>query len=455
MSSSPMRSARAFRCCPATARDRLVLRGISTRACMRFWVASADLNKDGHADVVTANTMSNDVSVLLGDGSGGFAAEVRYAVGNSPTSIAIGYVDDDAYPDLVAANLSGGDVSVLLGDGSGAFGAAQNFSIAEGFESPYAVALGDANEDGTPRHRDGEHEHLQRQHLAAARRRRRPLRRTGDAAARRSGLLQPAGDCIHRRDRRRTRGHRHGEPRPEQSCRCSRATVPETSPRPCIWTPIAGPVVVAAADVTGDGNVDLVTSTRPRRACRSWPATAAAGSPRRQISRSIPRARQDYTPWPWGMALGDVTGDGNLDIVTANTQNDTISVLPNDGAGGFATFSISTPARIPARSRSPTLTATGGGRDHGESRQQQYLGVAQRKWSSRFDLRRWLRHHSDLAPRGAAWPASVRGTSKRPISRFLPPLPLAGEGWGGGIRSTTLDIGMFFSRLRKKSPRCG
>jgi hypothetical protein len=51
-----------------------------------------------------------------------------------------------------------------------------------------------------------------------------------------------------------------------------------------------------------------------------------------------PQDIYDYMPWPWAMTLADVTGDGMLDIVTANTQNDTVSVLPNDGAGRFDAF---------------------------------------------------------------------------------------------------------------------
>ena len=46
----------------------------------------------------------------------------------------------------------------------------------------------------------------------------------------------------------------------------------------------------------------------------------------------------EFDAWPWGLALGDVTGDGLPDIATANTQNDTVSVLPNDGSGGFGSY---------------------------------------------------------------------------------------------------------------------
>jgi hypothetical protein len=57
------------------------------------------------------------LSVLIGDGSGGFAAPVSVSAGSNPNFVAIG----DVKLDLVAANLGGGNVSVLLGDGAGAF----------------------------------------------------------------------------------------------------------------------------------------------------------------------------------------------------------------------------------------------------------------------------------------------------------------------------------------------
>ncbi|HEX7051070.1 MAG TPA: VCBS repeat-containing protein [Longimicrobiales bacterium] len=46
---------------------------------------------------------------------------------------------------------------------------------------------------------------------------------------------------------------------------------------------------------------------------------------------------------PWSVASGDVDGDGALDLVTANVFSDTVSVLLNDGDGGFGpptTYSV-------------------------------------------------------------------------------------------------------------------
>jgi hypothetical protein len=85
-------------------------------------LATADLNGDGHLDLVTANygeTNTNDVSVLLGRGDGTFLNQVSYPVGDSPVAVAITDVNGDGRPDLIAANYTSSDVSVLLGQGSG------------------------------------------------------------------------------------------------------------------------------------------------------------------------------------------------------------------------------------------------------------------------------------------------------------------------------------------------
>ena len=77
-------------------------------------VAIGDLDGDGVPDLVTANSHSDDVSVLIGNGNGTYASHVTYGVGNSPRSVAIGDLDGDGVPDLVVANRNSDDVSVLL-----------------------------------------------------------------------------------------------------------------------------------------------------------------------------------------------------------------------------------------------------------------------------------------------------------------------------------------------------
>lgn len=110
-------------------------------------VAIADLNGDGKPDLAAANVFSDNVSILLGTGTGTFGAATTFAVGPHPTSVAIADLNGDGKPDLAVANFHGGSVSILLGTGTGAFGAATNFPAGG---NPFSVAIGDLNGDGKP-----------------------------------------------------------------------------------------------------------------------------------------------------------------------------------------------------------------------------------------------------------------------------------------------------------------
>ena len=51
-------------------------------------LATGDLNSDGKQDLVVVNTTSNTISVLLGNGAGGFAPRVNYNTGSAPQAVA-------------------------------------------------------------------------------------------------------------------------------------------------------------------------------------------------------------------------------------------------------------------------------------------------------------------------------------------------------------------------------
>ena len=83
-------------------------------------VAVADLNGDGAPDLVTANGgnpsfgIPGDVSVLLGNGDGTFQPEQRFAAGVTPRSVAVAALNGDDLPDIVTPNSGSDDISVLL-----------------------------------------------------------------------------------------------------------------------------------------------------------------------------------------------------------------------------------------------------------------------------------------------------------------------------------------------------
>ena len=116
-----------------------------------FAVAVGDFNGDGKPDLAVANdTASGTVTVLLGDGTGNFtpAFGSPFAVGGRPQSVAVGDFNGDGKPDLAVANFVTGTVTVLLGNGFGGFAPAPGSPINVG--EPNSVVVGDFNGDGKP-----------------------------------------------------------------------------------------------------------------------------------------------------------------------------------------------------------------------------------------------------------------------------------------------------------------
>jgi Bacterial Ig-like domain (group 3)/FG-GAP-like repeat len=110
-----------------------------------FFVAVADLNNDGVSDLVVSNGQSGTVSVFIGNGDGTFATGVTYPVGNSPRGIAIGDFNHDGVLDLAVSSLNAATVSILLGNGDGTFGTQQLISTPG---VSYYPAVGDLRQNG-------------------------------------------------------------------------------------------------------------------------------------------------------------------------------------------------------------------------------------------------------------------------------------------------------------------
>jgi hypothetical protein len=116
------------------------------------WPVVADFNSDGNLDIAVSVTTTNSVAVLLDNGDGTFGPAVNYDVGSSPQGIAVADVNQDGNPDIISADECGDDpacrdgtVSVLLGIGDGSFEPRLTFT--EGL-FPLSVAVGDFDRDG-------------------------------------------------------------------------------------------------------------------------------------------------------------------------------------------------------------------------------------------------------------------------------------------------------------------
>ena len=110
-------------------------------------IALADFDGDGVQDMAMAEAVSDQVSVLSGHGDGSFGPAASFAVGDGPMGIAAGDVDGDGDQDLVAALSGDNEVAVLLGDGSGGFVPGGTFAV--GGTQPQRIVL--AHLDGDAR----------------------------------------------------------------------------------------------------------------------------------------------------------------------------------------------------------------------------------------------------------------------------------------------------------------
>ncbi|MBW4631814.1 MAG: DUF4347 domain-containing protein [Iphinoe sp. HA4291-MV1] len=235
-------------------------------------VTTGDFNGDGKLDLTTANILSDNVSVLLGNGNGTFAAASNFGVGDGPRSVTTGDFNGDGKLDLATANTISDNVSVLLGNGNGTFAAASNFGVGNG---PISVTTGDFNGDGKL---DLTTANLNSDNVSV-------LLGNGNgtfAAASNFGV----GDA---------------------------------------------PLSVTTGDFNGDGKLDLATantiSDNVSVLLGNGNGTFAAAS------------NFGVGNGPISVTTGDFNGDGKLDLTTANLNSDNVSVLLGNGNGTFAAAS--------------------------------------------------------------------------------------------------------------------
>jgi FG-GAP-like repeat len=113
-----------------------------------FILITRDLNLDGKLDLITSNRGSSTVSVLLGRGDGTFRNAVTTSTGpmTGPYALTSADFNKDGVPDIITANYLSSTATVLIGVGDGKFKPAIDTGPT-GMVS-YGVATGDFNGDG-------------------------------------------------------------------------------------------------------------------------------------------------------------------------------------------------------------------------------------------------------------------------------------------------------------------
>ena len=112
-------------------------------------IATGDFNKDGNLDVVVADSVTNSVTILFGNGDGTFSTKIfSVTVGNAPSQLRVADFNGDGYPDVVVGDGADGKVYVLLNDGLGQLLAPQ--LVYTGVAPSVNILVQDMNADGLP-----------------------------------------------------------------------------------------------------------------------------------------------------------------------------------------------------------------------------------------------------------------------------------------------------------------
>jgi hypothetical protein len=117
-----------------------------SRGSGAWGVVAADLNGDGNLDLATPNRGTANISVIFGNGAGGFGLATVYATGMQPSSIAATDFNGDGKLDLATANEGSNSITVRFNNGLGGFPTAATLSSGV---QPFFVVTGDLDADGS------------------------------------------------------------------------------------------------------------------------------------------------------------------------------------------------------------------------------------------------------------------------------------------------------------------
>jgi hypothetical protein len=115
-----------------------------------YYLLSGDVNNDGKADLFVlggAPTSSSALFLLTSTGNGAFSG-ANIGGGSSVANMALGDLNNDGNLDIAFANSSSDSVSILLGNGAGTFRSQSLFTVGPLGAPPQSVAVGDFNRDG-------------------------------------------------------------------------------------------------------------------------------------------------------------------------------------------------------------------------------------------------------------------------------------------------------------------
>jgi N-acetylneuraminic acid mutarotase len=296
-------------------------------------VVAADFNHDGKLDLATVDFTSEDVSILLGDGNGRFQPPKQFATNLDPSALVVGDFNRDGNLDLAVTeygfNISfqlEGELAIFFGNGDGTFRPGPVYPLTQ----PYDITVADFNGDGFL-------------DLAVADNGANLVRvfmGNGDGTfAPPVNRYGPAAERVLAVD---LNGDGHPDLAVLAYCAAQLKTCPHGAVEvflndgrgsfgaPRFFRVAVGPDGVAAADLNHDGKMDLVVANNNFESPSVISVLLGRGD-----GTFEPAVNYNAGAGPAGVAIADLNGDGNLDVVVANVGDSTLSVFFGLGNGKF------------------------------------------------------------------------------------------------------------------------
>jgi hypothetical protein len=100
-------------------------------------------------DFAVADASTNNIGIFLASGSKPFGGQITFFVGNDshhPMSLAVGDINNDSQTDIVVANSMTNNIVVLMAYGNGWFSTSITYPMGR-YSQPVSIAVGDFNRD--------------------------------------------------------------------------------------------------------------------------------------------------------------------------------------------------------------------------------------------------------------------------------------------------------------------
>ena len=256
-------------------------------------ISIGDLDGDGKLDMAITDDASNKVSVYRNtstSGSVSFATKVDFEAGGGTTGILLGDLDGDGKLDIFVTNWGSNRMSVYRNTSEVGSLTTASFASSVVFgngNSPYRVSLGDLDGDG-------------KLDMAIT-----------DNAANKVSVFR--------------------------NISTSGSITTSSFATKVDFVTGSSPKGITLGDLDGDGKLDIAVTNSSSSTISVFRNTSTSGS----LTTSSFEAKVDFTTLtnPLGISLGDLDGDGKLDIAVANNGSAKMSVYKNTSTSGSLTTS--------------------------------------------------------------------------------------------------------------------